>query len=138
MRSYDELIDEAAAVDVSGWDFSWLDGRATEERPGWGYARLLATTLAQVDSALDLQTGGGEVLDAAPQLPARMAVTEGWPPKARAARERLEPRGVQVAEIGVEGPLPWPDDRFALVSSRHPVSTPWPSMRTGPSIRPCG
>ncbi|MGO4201018.1 VWA domain-containing protein [Rhodococcus sp. TAF43] len=23
-------------VSVSGWDFSWLDGRATEERPSWG------------------------------------------------------------------------------------------------------
>ncbi|QKT13514.1 VWA domain-containing protein [Rhodococcus sp. W8901] len=21
---------------MSGWDFSWLDGRATEERPSWG------------------------------------------------------------------------------------------------------
>jgi hypothetical protein len=29
-RSFDELVDEAAAVPVQGWDFSWLDGRATE------------------------------------------------------------------------------------------------------------
>jgi SAM-dependent methyltransferase len=128
MRSYDELIDEATAVDVSGWDFSWLDGRATEERPGWGYARLLASTLGQVDSALDLQTGGGEVLDAAPRLPARTAATEGWPPNARVARNRLERKGVEVVEVGVEGPLPWPDGSFELVSSRHPVSTPWPEI----------
>ncbi|GAA2996313.1 hypothetical protein [Streptomyces fulvorobeus] len=36
---FEELVAEAAAVPVDGWDFSWLDGRATEERPSWGYAR---------------------------------------------------------------------------------------------------
>lgn len=125
MRSYDELIDEAATVDVSGWDFSWLDGRATEERPGWGYAGLLATALAGVDSALDLQTGGGEVLDSAPALPAIMAATEGWAPNADLARNRLGHRGVQVVEAEVDDPLPWADASFELVSARHPVTTPW-------------
>lgn len=32
MRTYEELVAEAAAADVTGWDFSWLDGRAIEER----------------------------------------------------------------------------------------------------------
>ncbi len=128
MRAYDELIDEAAAVDVSGWDFSWLDGRATEERPGWGYAALLADELARVDSALDLQTGGGEVLNSAPVLPTRTAVTEGWPPNIEVARKRLVPRGVEVVAADVDQPLPWPDGSFELVSSRHPVSTPWPEV----------
>ena len=45
-RSFDELVDEAAEVPVDGWDFSWLDGRATEERPSWGYQRLLGERLA--------------------------------------------------------------------------------------------
>lgn len=35
-RPFDELIAEAAEADVDGWDFSWLDGRATEQRPSWG------------------------------------------------------------------------------------------------------
>ena len=48
MRSYEDLVAEAATVDVSGWDFSWLMGRATEERPPWGYARLLASRLRDV------------------------------------------------------------------------------------------
>jgi hypothetical protein len=51
VRAFEELVDEAAAVDVSGWSFAWLDGRATEERPPWGYSRLLAARLAEVDSA---------------------------------------------------------------------------------------
>lgn len=136
MRSYDELVDEASAVDVSGWDFSWLDGRATEERPGWGYAGLLAAALSEVDSALDLQTGGGEVVDSAPRLPAHMAVTEGWPPNATMARNRLGPRGVQVVAADVDDPLPWPDASFELVTSRHPVQTPWPEI--GRVLRPGG
>ncbi|NUS58117.1 MAG: SAM-dependent methyltransferase, partial [Streptomycetaceae bacterium] len=28
-RTFDDLVAEAAAVSVAGWDFSWLDGRAT-------------------------------------------------------------------------------------------------------------
>lgn len=32
-KFFDDLVAEADAVDVSGWDFSWLDGRATEQRP---------------------------------------------------------------------------------------------------------
>lgn len=128
MRPYDELIDEAATVDVSGWDFSWLDGRATEERPGWGYAGLLADALSSVDAALDLQTGGGEVLDSAPVLPVCTAATEGWSPNVEAARKRLGDRGVHVVEAGIDDPLPWPGETFELVTSRHPVRTPWPEI----------
>jgi len=53
----DGLIAEAAAAEVTGWDFSWLDGRATEERPPWGYSRLLAERLPRATSALDIDTG---------------------------------------------------------------------------------
>ena len=42
MRSFDDLVAEAASADVTGWGFGWLDGRATEQRPAWGYSRLLA------------------------------------------------------------------------------------------------
>jgi hypothetical protein len=61
-RSFDELVAEAAAVPVEGWDFSWLEGRATEQRPSWGFRRLLGERLSLATAALDIQTGGGEVL----------------------------------------------------------------------------
>ena len=124
MRTYEELVSEAEAADVGGWGFDWLDGRATEERPPWGYARLLAERLGEVRSALDIDTGGGEVVARAPVLPPRMAVTEGWPPNAARARALLEPRGVRVAETG-SGPLPFADASFDLVTSRHPVRPAW-------------
>ena len=107
-RSFESLIGEAERADVEGWDFSWLDGRATEERPSWGYQRLLAGRLASATAALDLQTGGGEVLaGAGPEnFPATMAATEGWPPNVERAATLLHPLGVVVV-ANDEPPLPF-------------------------------
>lgn len=60
MRAFQELVDEAAAADLSGWSFDWFNGRATEQRPPWRYSRLLASRLPRSPAALDIDTGGGE------------------------------------------------------------------------------
>lgn len=125
MKCFDELVAEAEAADVSGWDFEWLAGRASEDRPPWGYACLLAQRLARVESALDLDSGGGEVLGAAPTFPPVMCATEAWAPNARKARDRLGVRGVQVVEVAAGAALPFADASFELVSSRHPVRPDW-------------
>ncbi|MDF8263248.1 methyltransferase domain-containing protein [Luteipulveratus flavus] len=125
MTSYEELVAEAATVDVSGWDFSWLDGRASEERPSWGYQRLLRRRFASARSALDLQTGGAEVVAGAGPLPARFVATESWAPNLAVARRALGPLGGQVVLAPDEGPLPLADASFDLVTTRHPVVTPW-------------
>lgn len=125
MKPCDELIDEAAVADVEGWGFDWLHGRATEERPPWGYARLMAERLTGVGSALDLDTGGGEVLSEASLLPSRMAATESWPPNAAQARQRLEARGVDVVDTEHDAPLPFENGTFELVTARHPVTPNW-------------
>lgn len=114
-------MEEASAADVTGWGFDWLDGRAIEERPPWGYAKLLAARLGQVQSALDIDTGGGEVLAEAPTFPPRMVATEAWPANARRARERLIPRGVLIIENVTDAP----SESFELVTARHPVRTDW-------------
>jgi SAM-dependent methyltransferase len=124
-RSFDDLVAEAERTDVSGWDFSWLNGRATEERPSWGYQRLLGERLCQVNAALDVQTGGGEVLGGLAAFPATMAATESWPPNVAIAAARLHPRGVVVVADPDEPPLPFADDSFDLVSSRHPATVWW-------------
>ena len=125
MRSFDQLVAEAVEADLTGWGFGWLDGRASEERPPWGYAKRLAARLPQVQSALDIDTGGGEVLAEAPRFPPRMVVTEAWPPNAQRARELLGPRGVQVIETLEGASLPVPSESFELVSARHPVAPDW-------------
>lgn len=125
MRSFADLVHEAETADVTGWGFGWLAGRATEERPPWSYVQLLARRFENARAALDLDTGGGEVIDEMPVLPPHLVVTESWPPNARAARERLSLRGVQVVETAGTGRLPFDDGAFDLVTSRHPVAPNW-------------
>src|SRR4051794_41927279 len=80
MRPFEELIEEGRSVPVEGWDFSWFAGRATEERPSWGYARLMGERMRGARSALDVQTGGGEGLAGIPVPPARLVATGAWRP----------------------------------------------------------
>jgi SAM-dependent methyltransferase len=125
VATFEELLAEGEAVPVAGWDFSWFDGRATEQRPSWGYARLMGERMARAYRAVDLQTGGGEVLARVPATPPVLVATEGWPPNAALARQRLEPRGAVVVEVGEDEDLPFADGSFDLVVSRHPVTVRW-------------
>jgi SAM-dependent methyltransferase len=129
-RSFEDLVAEGAAVPTEGWDFSWFEGRASEARPSWGYAVSLAGRLATARAALDVQTGGGEVLDfalgrAAAKAPVLAVATEGWPANVAKATALLRPRGVAVVAAPEDAPLPFADDTFDLVSSRHPVRPLW-------------
>ncbi|MGA8113466.1 MAG: class I SAM-dependent methyltransferase [Actinocatenispora sp.] len=124
-RTVDDLLAEGAAVPVEGWDFSWFEGRASEERPSWGYARLIAARMATASAALDIQTGGGEVLATIPQPPPVLRATESWPPNLEIARRNLAPLGGTVAGVADDADLPFPDATFDLVVSRHPVMTRW-------------
>lgn len=124
-RTFEELVTEAESASVDGWDFSWLDGRATEERPSWGYQRAMGRRLAVVSAALDVQTGGGEVLAGAEKLPPTMVATESWPPNAARATRLLHPRGAVVVAAPDEPPLPFADEAFDLVTSRHPATVWW-------------
>ncbi|MFG0340939.1 class I SAM-dependent methyltransferase [Pseudomonas sp. zjy_13] len=90
-----------------------------KERP------ILAQRLAHVQSALDLDTGGGEVLDEMPHFPPLMCATEAWPPNVRKARDLLGVRGVQVVETAGDAALPFASASFELVTSRHPVHPCW-------------
>ncbi|MFE9422664.1 class I SAM-dependent methyltransferase [Kitasatospora sp. NPDC006697] len=124
-RSFEDLVAEAAEVSVAGWDFSWLDGRATEQRPSWGYQRLLGERMARARAALDLQTGGGEVLAGLPRLAPLTVATESWPPNVAKATALLHPLGAALVVDQDEPPLPFGDEAFDLVSSRHPVKVWW-------------
>ncbi|MEU8714873.1 methyltransferase domain-containing protein [Streptomyces sp. NPDC048663] len=142
-RSFEDLVAEGAAVPTEGWDFSWFEGRATEARPSWGYARAAGGRLAGATAALDIQTGGGEVLDFAlgtlegagtlesagtARGPRLLAATEGWPPNVRKAGALLGARGVVVVAAAEDAPLPFADETFDLVLSRHPVRAHWPEI----------
>ncbi len=130
-RSFTDLVAEGAAEPVEGWDFSWFEGRATEERPSWGYARMMSARMAGARAALDIETGGGEVLawavSQAPP-PTALAATESWPPNLAIAAANLRPFGGRVVQAADDGGLPFATESFDLVVSRHPVETVWPEV----------
>jgi SAM-dependent methyltransferase len=133
---FDDLIAEAAAVALEGWDFSWFDGRATEQRPTWGYARLVGKRMAAAAAALDVQTGGGEVLATIPRPPSLLVATESWPPNVAVAARNLRPLGASVVAAADAPALPFRDATFDLVVSRHPVRTWWDEIAR--VLRPAG
>ena len=125
-RSFEELVVEAEAADVIGWDFSWLDGRASEERPPWGYQTLMGERVGRAAMSLDIQTGGGEVLAGIEQRTTKaMVATESWPPNIGRAQENLRGKGVVVVVDEDRPPLPFANGTFDLVTSRHPVISYW-------------
>ena len=133
MSRFEELVAEGEAAPVEGWDFSWFDGRASEERAPWGYAGLVSRRIPTADAVLDVQTGGGEVFAGAlaaarGHRPGTVRATESWPPNVALARDRLRPFGGEVAEVADDADLPYGDAVFDLVVSRHPTVVVWPEV----------
>lgn len=129
MATYEELIAEGESVPTEGWDFSWFEGRATEARPSWAYAALLARRMAQAESALDIQTGGGEVLASIPEAPPMLAATESWEPNLDIARANLAKFNATVEHVDDDADLPFQSESFDLVVTRHPVVLRWDEVR---------
>jgi SAM-dependent methyltransferase len=127
--TFEELVADGASVPLEGWDFTWFEGRATEERPPWGYARLIGERLAKVDAALDVETGGGEVLGTATLSgslsPSLLVATESWPPNVALAATRLGALGAHLVAVADSPTLPFVPESFDLVVSRHPVVVLW-------------
>jgi SAM-dependent methyltransferase len=125
-RTFEDLIAEADAAPIEGWDFGWLDGRATEERPSWRYSELGAERFQRAQAVVDLQSGGGEMLSDLPHMPPLLVATEGWPPNLAVAARRLRSRAGYAVAARDDGPaLPFRDGSFDLVTSRHPIVTWW-------------
>jgi SAM-dependent methyltransferase len=125
-------MDEAALIAAwfneesqpfSGWNFGHLGPRYVEEKPPWSYEDLARNVLRLSGSALDLGTGGGEVLfTLADTFPDRMVATEAYPPNWTVARDRLAPAGASVVAYAadeVSSVLPFRDAAFDAVLARH-------------------
>jgi len=105
-----------------GWDFSYLDGRMSQDQLPWDYLARAMALMDDATSALDMDTGGGErLLEMHAHWPPRLVATEEYPPNLALASERLTPLGVEVRDVHItdEDPLPFADGEFDLVLNRH-------------------
>ena len=81
--------------------------------------------MATARAALDIETGGGEVLASVARPPRLLVATESWPPNVAGARGRLHPLGAHVVAVADAPTLPFVAGAFDLVVSRHPVVVIW-------------
>lgn len=107
---------------IVGWDFSHLDGRLHENGVPWSYADRASELMRCARAVLDLDTGGGERLQALrASWPATVVATEAYPPNVALAKQRLTPLGAQVVNVASNEltALPFDDASFDLVLNRH-------------------
>jgi hypothetical protein len=144
VRPFDELVDEAMAAPVEGWDFSWSAGRRVDlDHLPWRWHDLIGEAVREVGARtlVDLGTGGGEVVagwlgEAGAARPELVVATEAWPPNVPVAAARLGPLGVAVvadegapdnidwAGPGSGGRLPFRPGSMDVVIDRHEAYAP--------------
>lgn len=110
----------------SGWDFSYITetGRMNSSLLSWSYGSTVLPLIQTSTAMLDMGTGGGELLSKLQPFPKIVCATEGYPPNVPVARERLEPLGVQVHQIGEDDLLPFDDHQFDLIINKHESYSP--------------
>ena len=134
---FEELVGEAERAPIGAWDFNWLAGRAIEERPTWRYFDRVAERVPAVSALLELQAGVGGMIGTLPCLPPRSVATEGFAPSVAVAGPRLRACGAHlVLTSQTPSGLPFADDTFDLVISRHPVDVWWTEIAR--VLRPSG
>ncbi len=117
------LVSEADQP-FTGWDFSHLGDRIINGPLTWSYRSKILPTIRNVDSLLDMGTGGGEFLSSLIPLPAYTCAIEGYEPNVSVARDKLEPLGVKVFYYKNEDDLPFDDEEFDLIINRHESYSP--------------
>ena len=119
MDQFERLLTEAEAQQMSGWDWSFVEGRYIEAEPPWSYREQVHRYLPSTQRLLDMGTGGGELLASMAPLPSDTWATEGYPPNLSIARARLAPLGVTVVPMLERDILPFSGASFDLVINRH-------------------
>lgn len=120
LEHFEQQVQKGLAQELRGWDFTWLHAHTRSSQLPWDYRQIVLEHMKGVQSLLDAGTGGGEFLASLAPLPADTHATEGYAPNVPAARRRLEPLGVKIADVtGDDEHLPYPDRSFDLVIDRH-------------------
>lgn len=105
---------------IHGWDFSHIHGRYTEDddKP-WKFREVIEKYRKDTMQLLDMDTGGGEFLLSFHHPYERTAATEGYPPNVDLCKEVLLPLGIDFKEADGAGRLPFPDEKFDMITNRN-------------------
>ena len=115
-----EYLKKEESNTITGWDFSYLDGRWESEELPWNYQDLVLKHLNKDDKLLDIGTGGGEVLLTLNHPHHNTTVTEGYKPNYELCLEKLKPLGIRVLNyVGDEVFDKIDDNEFDIVINRH-------------------
>jgi SAM-dependent methyltransferase len=118
-EDFDGLIQDALSLPFSGWDFSFLRNRWKTTKPSWDYLTLARSRMQGIQSMIDLDTGGGELLSSIAPFPPHTWATESYPPNIPIAKKRLESLGVQVISEYNDAAIPLPSASLDLILDRH-------------------
>lgn len=119
MESLKEYLLREEQHAFKGWDFGYLEGRCQWETLSWDYKEYVEKYRRDDYKILDMGTGGGEFLLTLHHPYENTSVTEGWEPNFQLCKEKLEPLGITVKFVKEDGLLPFQDEEFDLVISRH-------------------
>ena len=104
---------------MRGWDFSHLKGRCQTEELPWNYSAWVRRHLKPSDEWLDMDTGGGELMQTFQHPVEKTTVTEGWQPNIDLLKRTLVPQGVTLYPDPEERLAQVPDEHFDIVTNSH-------------------
>lgn len=134
MDQIEEWMTESRLA-MHGWDFSHLDGRWENERLPWSYRDLVSANLEDNLMWLDVDTGGGELMDSFKHPVLKTVVTEGWEPNLKLLRDKYTASGVTVIADQDENLSNVPDNHFDIITNSHGAL---PVQETVNKLRPGG
>ncbi len=114
----EQWLEEQAAAQIHGWDFSHISGRY-EEASASDYRDEIHRLLKPQMELLDIDTGGGEFLLSLRHPHVLTSATEGYLPNVELCRRTLLPLGIDFREAVSGGALPFDTAQFDMVLNRH-------------------
>ena len=121
-KSLFEFYIKNTKENFSGWDFSYLTktDRLMSSPLSFSYMAEVNKYIYknEVETMLDMGTGGGEFLAKFINYPPETYATEGYEPNIPIAKKRLKPLGIDVVRVDNDQ-LDFEDNFFDLVINRH-------------------
>lgn len=110
---------EEKKAHITGWDFSYINGRYEEEDLPWNYEEIVRIFLNADMNVLDYDTGGGEFLLSLGHPFNKTSATEGYQPNVELCMKTLLPLGINFKACSDPSCIPFKDETFNLIINRH-------------------